>query len=171
MARSARELMPELVVRPIEPTDAAELIRAHDALSDETRRRRFFSPHPHLTETEAAFFTGVDHVDREAFVVLFEDAIIAVGRYDRIRPDTAEVAFVVGDAWQAHGIATMLLDRLATRALEVGITRFEADTFGENQAMLAVFRHWTPERKVTIESGVLHVEMVIPTPDHSPTGS
>ena len=155
--------MTEFVVRPIEPSDATELIRAHDALSDETRRLRFFSPHPHLSETEAAHFTGVDHVDREAFVVLVDDAIIAVGRYDRIRPDTAEVAFVVGDTWQSHGIASMLLDRLAERALEVGITRFEADTFGENQAMLAVFRHWTPDRKVTIDSGVLHVEMVIPS--------
>ena len=155
--------MPDFVVRPIAPTDAAELIRAHDALSDETRRLRFFSPHPKLTEVEAAHFTNLDHVDREAFIVLVHDQIIAVGRYDRIAPDAAEVAFVVGDDWQSHGIATMLLDRLAERALEVGITRFEADTFGENQAMLAVFRHWAPERKVTIDSGILHVDMVIPS--------
>ncbi|MEY2468245.1 MAG: hypothetical protein QOF21_943 [Actinomycetota bacterium] len=154
--------MSQFVVRPIEPTDAAELVRAHDALSDTARRLRFFSPHPHLTEAEAVHFTGVDHVDREAYIVLVDDRIIAVGRYDRIREDTAEVAFVVGDDWQSHGIATMLLERLGDRAREVGITRFEADTLGDNQAMLAVFRHWAPERKVTIESGVLHVEMAIP---------
>ena len=149
-------------IRPIEPADAAELIRAHDLLSDETRRRRFFSPHPKLSEAEAAHFTTVDHVDREAFVVLYENRIIAVGRYDRVREDTAEVAFVVGDAWQSHGIATLLLDCLAERALAAGITRFDADTFGDNQAMLAVFRHWAPNRHVTINSGVLHVEMLIP---------
>ena len=162
MARSAAELLPDFVVRPIAPTDTHKLIRAHDRLSPEARRLRFFSPHPVLSETEAAHFTNLDHVDREAYVVLVDDHIIAVGRYDRITPDAAEVAFVVGDEWHDHGIATMLLDKLAERALEVGITRFEADTQGENKAMMAVFRHWAAERKVTLDSGVLHVDMVIP---------
>ena len=162
MAKSAVDRMTDFVVRPIEPSDAAELVRAHDSLSDETRRRRFFSPHPHLTEAEARHFTVLDHVDREAFVVLVDDRIVAVGRYDRIDPNAAEVAFVVGDNWQSHGLATMLLNKLAERALAVGITRFVADTFGDNRAMLAVFRHWAPDRKVTIDSGLLHVEMSIP---------
>ncbi|MEY2397322.1 MAG: hypothetical protein QOJ00_496 [Actinomycetota bacterium] len=162
MAKSGAELLTEFVVRPIEPGDAPGLMRSHDALSADTRRRRFFSAHPHLSADEAQHFTNVDHVDREAFVVLVDDQIIAVGRYDRVEPDAAEVAFVVGDAWQSHGIATMLLNRLGERALEVGITRFIADTYGDNQAMLAVFRHWAPERKVTLDAGFLHVEMVIP---------
>lgn len=152
----------EFVVRPIEPADTDRLVAAHDALSDEARRLRFFRPHPVLSEEEARHFTHLDHVDREAYVVLFHDQIIAVGRYDRVGPDTAELAFVVGDMWQGRGLATMLLDRLAERAREVGIERFEADTFGENRAMLAVFRHWAPERHVTIDSGFLHVEMPIP---------
>jgi RimJ/RimL family protein N-acetyltransferase len=151
-----------VVVRAIEPDDATDLIRAHDSLSDEARRLRFFRPHPRLSEDEARYFTTVDHVDREAFVVLVDDRIIAVGRYDRVEPEVAEVAFVVGDDWQSHGIATLLLNRLADRAIENGITRFIADTFGDNNAMLAVFRHWAPNRKVSIDSGFLHVEMLIP---------
>lgn len=151
-----------VTIRPIEPDDLAALIRAHDALSDEARRLRFFRPHPVLSEEEARYFTTVDHANREAFVATVDEQIIAVGRYDRVEPNTAEVAFVVGDAWQGQGIATQLLDRLAERALEVGITRFVADTLGENKAMLAVFRHWAPERKVTLDSGFLHVEMPIP---------
>lgn len=168
MAKSEADLLTDFVVRPIAPTDANELIRAHDNLSDDARRRRFFSPHPHLTEVEAEHFTNVDHVDREAFVVLIEDRIVAVGRYDRVEADAAEVAFVVGDAWQSHGLATMLLNKLGERALEVGITRFVADTFGDNQAMLAVFRHWAPDRKVTLDSGFLHIEMLIPHEDLRP---
>jgi len=162
MAKSAVDLLTDFVVRPIEPTDADELVRAHDRLSDDARRRRFFSPHPHLTEREAEHFTNVDHIDREAFIVLVEDRIIAVGRYDRVEADAAEVAFVVGEDWQSHGLATMLLQKLGERALEVGITRFVADTFGDNQAMLAVFRHWAPDRKVTFDGGFLHIEMLIP---------
>lgn len=152
----------DISYRPIAPSDTPALIAAHDRLSDEARRLRFFRPHPVLTATEADFFTHVDHVDREAFVAIANDQIIAVGRYDRVSPDSAEVAFVVGDIWQGHGIATELLDRLAKRARQVGIQKFEADTFGDNRAMLAVFRHWAPERKVTIDSGFLHVEMPIP---------
>lgn len=151
-----------VVIRPIEPDDAAALVLSHDLLSDEARRLRFFRPHPKLSDEEARFFTTVDHFDREAFIVLLGTRIIAVGRYDRVEPDAAEVAFVVGDDWQSNGIATLLLNRLAERALEVGITRFIADTFGDNNAMLAVFRHWAPDRKVTIDSGFLHVEMLIP---------
>lgn len=153
---------PDITFRPIAPSDTPALIAAHDRLSDEARRLRFFRPHPVLTATEADFFTHVDHVDREAFVAVANDQIIGVGRYDRVSPDAAEVAFVVGDIWQGHGIATTLLNLLAERAREVGIHRFEADTFGDNRAMLAVFRHWAPERKVTIDSGFLHVEMPIP---------
>lgn len=151
-----------ITYRPIAPADTPALIAAHDRLSDEARRLRFFRPHPVLTEKEADYFTHVDHVDREAFVAIANGQIIAVGRYDRVSADAAEVAFVVGDIWQGHGIATTLLDLLAARASQVGITRFEADTFGDNRAMLAVFRHWAPERKVTLDSGFLHLEMPIP---------
>ena len=152
----------EISYRPIEPSDTARLIAAHDRLSDEARRSRFFRPHPVLTEKEADYFTNVDHVQREAFVAVANDQIIAVGRYDVVAPGTAEVAFVVGDIWQGHGIATTLLNLLADRARQVGIETFVADTFGDNRAMMAVFRHWAPQRKVTLDAGFLHVEMPIP---------
>ncbi|MEY2425325.1 MAG: hypothetical protein QOI61_897, partial [Actinomycetota bacterium] len=143
----------EVTVRQIGPADAPALIRSHTALSDDARRRRFFSPHPVLSEKEAQFFAAVDHTDREAFVVLHDDVVVGVGRYDRLEPTVAEVAFVVGDEWQSHGIATLLLRRLADRAVEVGITRFVAETMGDNQAMITVFKHWAPDRKVTYDSG------------------
>lgn len=149
-------------IRPIEPSDAAALIKAHDRLSDESRRRRFFRHHPVLTEDEATFFTNVDHVNREAYVVLDGKFIAAVGRYDRVEPDAAEVAIVVGDPYQHLGIGTQLLDALAAHAREVGITRFVADTFGDNRGAIGLIRHWAPKRTASFDSGFIHFEMEIP---------
>lgn len=149
-------------IRPIQPSDAPALIKAHEQLSPETRRRRFFRAHPVLTEAEAAFFTNVDHVDREAFVVLEGKYIVAVGRYDRVAADAAEVALVVGDGYQNRGIGTLLLDTLAAHAREFGITRFVADTFGDNRPAIALIRRWAPKRSSSFDSGYIHFEMEFP---------
>ncbi len=151
----------QFVIRPIEPADAPALIKAHDHLSAETRRRRFFRPHPVLTENEAEFFANVDHVDREALVVLDGKYIIAVGRYDRVSEDAAEVAVVVGDGFQGQGIGSWLMRRLAQHAAGVGITRFVADTMGDNQAAISLIRHTAPRRKAAFDGGLLHYEVDI----------
>jgi RimJ/RimL family protein N-acetyltransferase len=152
----------DFVVRPIGPADTQKLIAAHDQLSPEARRLRFFRPHPVMTEEEAKHFTHVDHVDRQAFVALLDDQIVAVARYDRVGDDTAEIAFVVGDPFQGQGLGRRLLDALGEHARQVGITRFVADTFGDNRAAIGLMRHWAPNRKATLDSGFLHFEMEIP---------
>ena len=152
----------EITVRPIDAADTARLIAAHNQLSPEARRLRFFRPHPVLTEDEAEHFTNVDHVDREAYVATMGDQIVAVGRYDRVGDHEAEIAVVVGDAFQGHGLATTLLDHLGAHAREVGITTFVADTFGDNRAAIALVRHWAPNRKTSFDSGFMHFEMEIP---------
>jgi GNAT superfamily N-acetyltransferase len=148
-------------IRPIEPSDAPALIKAHDHLSDETRRRRFFRPHPVLSEQEAEFFTNVDHVDREALVAVEGKYIIAVARYDRVGDDAAEVAVVVGDEWQGHGIGTRLMGRLAKRAAANGITHFVADTFGDNRQVQSLVRRTAPKRKASFDGGLLHYDVDI----------
>ena len=67
--------------------------------------------------------------------------IVGVVRYEDMRPQTAEVAFVVEDHWQGHGIATALLHRLADYARERGYTTFVAITMGNNRRMIEVLRN------------------------------
>ena len=66
--------------------------------------------------------------------------IIAIGRYylDQ-KTNRAEVAFVVRDDWQNHGIGTFLLKHLATIARRNGIRGFTAEVLRENRAMQPVF--------------------------------
>ena len=63
------------------------------------------------------------------------EEILAVVRYDRLAGEReAEVAFVVQDAWQGHGLATALLHELAAYARAHGVERFLALTMGTNVA-------------------------------------
>jgi len=127
-------------VRPIAWTDAAALLRFHAHLSPRSVHLRYFNPHPKLQPADVAHLTCVDGINRAAYVVEHDGEIIAVGRYDRLQdPCSAEVAFVVADEFQHHGLGTMLLERLTERARQVGIGEFKASVLVENSAMLAVF--------------------------------
>jgi RimJ/RimL family protein N-acetyltransferase len=129
-----------VMVRPIAATHAGALLRFHSQLCAQSIQSRYFYPHKDLSPDEIAHLTQVDGVARMAFVVEHDQELIAVGRYDRLDDHgVAEVAFVVADAYQHHGLATMLLQRLAAAARSVGITRFTAEVLAENRAMLSVF--------------------------------
>jgi GNAT superfamily N-acetyltransferase len=129
-----------LLLRPIRPDDAQGLVEFHLGLSPTSIYRRYFFGHSKLSELEVERFTCVDYVDRLALVVVDSDRLVAVCRYERA-PDTteAEVAFVVADNFQHHGIGTFLLERLVDAARPRGITRFLAHTLAENQTMQQVF--------------------------------
>jgi RimJ/RimL family protein N-acetyltransferase len=150
-----------VTIRPIRATDASDLVAFHEALSAETAYKRFFGPHPHLSPDEVRRFTTIDYKDRFALVAVSEGKLVAVGRFDRLAAaDSAELAFVVADALQGHGIGTLLLKLLIVEAQERGIRRLQADTLGTNQAMLHVFQ--SSGFKVTDwKEGVIHVELPI----------
>jgi RimJ/RimL family protein N-acetyltransferase len=127
-------------VRPIQPTDAAALVRFHAHLSARSIQLRYFYPHPELRPAEITHLTCVDGLNRVAYVVEHDGEIIAVGRYDRLEdPCSAEVAFVVADEFQDHGLGSLLLERLVETAKRAGIGEFKASVLAENSAMLAVF--------------------------------
>jgi GNAT superfamily N-acetyltransferase len=101
---------------------------------------------PSLSDEQARQFTHVDYVNRMALLATRGDGvaeeILAVVRYDRVAGEReAEVAFVVADAWQGHGLATALLHELAAYARAQGVERLVALTMGTNVRMLEVLHH------------------------------
>jgi RimJ/RimL family protein N-acetyltransferase len=132
-------------VRPIRANDTERLRTLHRKLSPESIIFRFFHYIPQLPLAEAERFTHVDYENRMALVATRregeDEEILGVVRYDRIGPETAEVAFVVEDHWQGHGIATALLHRLAAYACERGYTTFVALTMGNNMRMIELLHH------------------------------
>lgn len=152
-------------VRPIRPDDAPRLVEFHGRLSPRSVYLRFFGAHPTLSDAEVKRFTEVDYSGRLAIVATVGEQLIAVARYDR-SPGTseAEVAFVVDDAYQHHGVGSGLLDELAVAALARGVTRFRAETLAENRAMLDVFHHAGFGVKSSIEYGTVTLRFeIVPT--------
>ncbi|HEX8489293.1 MAG TPA: GNAT family N-acetyltransferase, partial [Propionibacteriaceae bacterium] len=151
-------------LRPIRPDDADKLVAFYDRVSPQSKYLRFFAPYPRLSQRDVDRFTQVDYVDRVAFILTVGENLIAVGRYDRLANDQAEVAFLVEDAHQGRGIAQLLLEHLAEAARERGITGFVAEILPENRRMAQVFSDAGYRVSKGIEDGVLLVEFpILPT--------
>lgn len=158
-----------LSVRPIGPDDDQRLMAFHRRLSPLTVTRRFFVPVPELDAERARFFTHVDGADRVALVAVDGGTeLVAVVRYDRL-PGTscAEVAIVVQDGYQHHGVGTALLLALTEVARRHGITAFRADVLLVNAAMFHAFREAGlvgPAGSSSYDDGVAHLHLPLPEP-------
>jgi acetyl coenzyme A synthetase (ADP forming)-like protein len=151
-----------VLVRPIRPDDAPALARLHERLSPQSVYLRYFSPHPHLSDTELAYLTNLDYRWRMAIVAVLGDEIVGVARYEGEEgKPAAEVAFVVDDRQQGRGIGTVLLEWLAAAAREAGISEFYATTLWENQKMLGVFREAGFQTKLVVGGGEVAVRFPV----------
>jgi GNAT superfamily N-acetyltransferase len=155
-------------VRPIRPDDAERLVQFHQTLSPHSVYLRFFSVHPKLSDAEVTRFTTVDGVNRLALVATDGDRLMAVGRFDREQGgEEAEVAFVVADEFQRHGIGSLLLDELVRAARARGVQVFRAETLSENRPMLDVFHHSGFPVSATIDGGVVSLRFPITETEQS----
>jgi len=155
-----------LEIRPIAPDDKQALLDGFERLSEQSRYRRFLAPHGALTPEEVRYFTEVDHHDHEALVAV-EPATgegVGVARYVRFAddPTTAEVAVAVIDDWQRRGVGTRLMNELAQRAREEGITRFSGLVLADNDVMLNLLRELGEVNVGEIEAGAVNVTVELP---------
>ncbi|HEX5595239.1 MAG TPA: GNAT family N-acetyltransferase [Micromonosporaceae bacterium] len=156
-------------LRQIRPEDAEAIVAMHARFSERTRYLRYFSPYPRIPDRDLRRFVTVDHHEREAFVVITGDRIVAVGRYERLGPGApeAEVAFVVEDAYQGRGIGSVLLEHLAEAARQEGISRFVAEVLPTNAAMLGVFADFGYQVQRQYADGVAHLSFPIAPTERS----
>jgi RimJ/RimL family protein N-acetyltransferase len=149
-----------LRIRPIRPDDEPKLVELYSRLSEHTAYQRFFTLMRRLPPSWFHFFANVDYRRRLALVAERDTAtgseLVGVGRYELSDEEgVAEVALVVQDGWQGHGLGTMLLDDVLSAARARGIGRFRAYVLAENERMLRLLgtRSDVLERK--IEDGVV----------------
>ncbi|OGP55798.1 MAG: hypothetical protein A2Y65_01745 [Deltaproteobacteria bacterium RBG_13_52_11] len=136
----------KLFLRPIKRDDVERWLDFISRLSHRTMYLRFYSV-PKLAREDAVRFCSVDYNHAFAFVAeMLRDQrreIIAIGRYYRIpNKRSAEVAFVIEDAYQGKGIGTKLMEWLANVARDNGITTFEAAVLAQNREMMNVFKDY-----------------------------
>jgi acyl-CoA synthetase (NDP forming)/GNAT superfamily N-acetyltransferase len=130
-----------VVVRPIQAADALTLVGLHATVSPDTLQRHVLLAHPTLSLEAAARFSAVDYDARMAFVAVVSDQLVGLASYERLdtAAPAAEASFIVTDAYQRHGVATLLFESLAEYARTMGIMRFLAEVMAQNLAMLEVF--------------------------------
>ena len=150
-----------LMMRPIWRDDIDQWLSFISRLSERTLYLRFHHV-PKLGREDAVRFCTVDYHNTFAFVAEkmkgSRREIIAIGRYYRLPNKTsAEVAFVIEDAYHGRGIGTKLIEWLANVARDNGISIFEADVLLENDEMMSVFRDYGFHITSALEEGVYHV--------------
>ncbi|HXJ83530.1 MAG TPA: GNAT family N-acetyltransferase [Candidatus Methylomirabilis sp.] len=147
-----------LRLRPIRPEDEPRLVALYDRLSRYTAYQRFFTAMKRLPPDWAHFLANVDYRRRLALVVEHppSDELIAVARYEATdREDTAEIAFVVVDAWQNRGLGTTLIADLLAAAEARGIRRFRAYVLADNWRMIDLLVRFVDVIERKLEAGVI----------------
>ena len=153
-------------IRPIAVGDGPVIAATFEALSPQSRYRRFLQPMSQLDERTLSFLLDIDHHDREALVA--EDVAtgkpLAVARFGRSRDDpaAAELAIAVVDHAQGNGLGSEITHRLVDRAREEGITRFTALILTDNQASLALIHELGTPKAEPQGSGTLEVSVELP---------
>jgi acetyltransferase len=134
-----------LNIRPIRPEDEPNIVRFHSTLSEQSVYRRYFSlinlesrvRHERLTR-----LCFIDY-DRQMAVIAerpvtesSSSEIVGVGRLIKSPVQKeAELAAVVSDSFQRHGIGRALVDRLLAFAKDEKIGLLRASVLTENLAM------------------------------------
>jgi GNAT superfamily N-acetyltransferase len=129
-----------LLVRPAQARDGAGLVALTDAVCEHSIYLRFFSANRESARRYYATLVDVPDAGRFALVACDRDEIVAVACAEPLTPITAEVALLVDDRYQGHGVGTHLLDQLMSRARLAGIKSFMANVLAENHTMLSVLR-------------------------------
>ena len=152
-----------VIIRAIRPDDKGLIIDGLNNVSAESIYRRFLAIRKEITPEGLKKVTEVDFVNVVALVAVVEKdgnaQIVGGGRYIRTTGESAEVAFLIGDAFHGLGIASLLFKHLVAIARSSGITQFEAEVLASNEAMLKVFARSGLPLTRTATSGTVHVSM------------
>jgi GNAT superfamily N-acetyltransferase len=134
-----------LAIRRVTARDAPTLAEGFARLSEESRRLRFLTSKPSLTQSELRYLTDVDGHNHEALGAIDPETGrgVAIARFVRDEDDRsrAEAAVTVADDWQRRGVGKLLLERLTERARTEGITHFTALVSADNTGMKALVKH------------------------------
>ena len=146
-------------IRPVRSEDREALLEFLRNLSLDSVSLRFFSGAID-NERVASWMVDLDYRDRFGIVATVGPShrIAAHVSYVRTDPDRAEVGLEVADAFQGHGLGTIMLGHLAEIAVENGIAIFEGHVLAQNHRMIEVFRESGFPMKTTAEPGEILIE-------------
>lgn len=151
------------------PQDKEHIRRGFEALSEESRYRRFLTVKSTLSEAELSYLSDLDGDHHFALGALREregsEEGVGIGRFVRLRdrPHIAEPAISVIDALHGQGLGTALLQHLVRAAKERGITRFQCTVLAQNEPMRHLLEASDAEIvNEEVSLGLAEVTLVLP---------
>lgn len=124
-------------IRAVASGDEDRLRRMFSRLSGDAIYRRFHLPYPRVPEWMSSYLADEERFGGRSLVAAVGDEVVGHAMYAVQENDReAEMAIVVEDRWQARGVGTRLLYRLAADARSRGIEVFDYEILGENRAAL-----------------------------------
>lgn len=134
-----------VIIRPIRPEDEPLMVKFHETLSDRSVYLRYLHTMKLSQRVAHERLTRICFIDydREMALVMErtdkasgERQIIAVGRLQKLHgTHDAELAVLVSDAWQGHGIGPELVTRLMNVARDEKVEKIRADVLADNTVM------------------------------------
>ena len=126
---------------------------------------RFLTRKHRLNNFEVTFYRNVDFVRQVALLADLHGEIIGGARYYIWSPGQADIAFIVGDAYQNKGIASAMLHHLALIARDAGISDLHAHILPDNRRALRVLDKigfpCTTARKRNMMHVALHLDSTV----------
>jgi acetyltransferase len=133
---------PAVIIRPIRPEDEPLMEELLKTSSEQTLMMRFFRKMSEMSHEQLTRYCNVDYDREMSFVAVTRDGgrerLIGEVRMSRL-PDleNAEMAIVIGDQWQGHGIGKALCLHCMKTAKESGIKKMWMEILLANSRMLA----------------------------------
>ncbi len=149
---------PDIVIRRPTVADGPAIEAMFARCSVESRYARFLAPLATIpAEHLARILTPAS--GHEAWVGATRDdpeTVIALGSWAR-RGTEAELALIVEDTWQRHGIGSTFLGMLAERAWNAGVCRLTASVLRESRHVLRMLRAVLGSMSTRADGHVSHV--------------
>jgi acetyltransferase len=147
-------------IRPARTDDDERIRRFLAGLSLHTRTLRFFTGFSRPAASLVRTLLAVDE-HRDALVATLDGEIIGHAMSYRGGVTDVEIAVVVTDRWQGHGLGPRLAGALLRRAAAGGATTVGMDVMGENRRALRVIRRLWPDATMKVVSGTVEVTAMI----------
>jgi GNAT superfamily N-acetyltransferase len=144
--------MREIAVRRAEPGDRDAAVAMHTRCSTRTLRQRYHGP---VGDADRYLAHLLDPRHGQTLAVEAEDGSIVALAHLLWDDDAAEIAVLVEDAWQRHGIGGALVQRLTELARAAGVDTIYAVTTAANSGMIATLRRLEVPLDYQVEEGTL----------------
>src|SRR4051812_21631159 len=130
-------------LRLTRPSDVVLVREFLEALSPETRARRFLVPMPEVPETAVRHFTFYDPRRRITLAATMPgevgERIVGLADVAFIETGLAEIGIVVSDDHQQQGLGKLLSEAIASVAIKRGATHLKAHMRSQNAPMERLF--------------------------------